>query len=117
MAENEVSADLIRGNIDTIILRVLKSGDNYGYEIMKAISEGSSGEYILKEPTLYSSLKRLEKADLVKAYWGDQSQGGRRKYYTLTDEGNIVLAENLLAWNRAKELIDRLVQDRSENDE
>ena len=87
MAENGISADLIRGNIDTIILRVLKDGDNYGYEIMKAISEGSSGEYILKEPTLYSSLKRLEKANLIKGYWGNQTQGGRRKYYSLTEDG------------------------------
>src|SRR4051794_2626958 len=116
MVDNGVSADLIRGNIDTIILRVLKDGDNYGYEIMKAISEGSSGEYVLKEPTLYSSLKRLEKASYIKAYWGNQSQGGRRKYYTLTKEGTSVYARNLEAWNRAKELIDRLVQERSEND-
>lgn len=117
MAENGISADLIRGNIDTIILRVLKNGDNYGYEIMKAISEGSNGEYILKEPTLYSSLKRLEKTGLVKAYWGDQSQGGRRKYYSLTDAGVETYKENLQAWNRAKQLIDRLVREGSEEDE
>ena len=117
MAENGISADLIRGNIDTIILRVLKQGDNYGYEIMKAIAEGSSGEYILKEPTLYSSLKRLEKAAFIKAYWGDQTQGGRRKYYTLTDEGLTAYSENLKAWNNAKKLIDRLVRERGENDE
>ena len=73
MAENGISANLIRGNIDTIILRVLKDGDNYGYEIMKAISEGSSGEYILKEPTLYSSLKRLEKAKLDKRLLGESN--------------------------------------------
>ncbi len=117
MADNGISADLIRGNIDTIILRVLKDGDNYGYEIMKAISEGSSGDYILKEPTLYSSLKRLEKAVYIKAYWGDQSQGGRRKYYTLTNEGTSAYAENLEAWNRAKKLIDQLVKGRGEDDE
>lgn len=110
MVEKGVSADLIRGHIDTIILRVLKDGDNYGYEIMKAISEGSSGDYILKEPTLYSSLKRLEKAKLIKAYWGDQSQGGRRKYYRLTEEGSTTYEDNVVVWNRAKELIDRLVQ-------
>ena len=117
MADDGISADLIRGNIDTIILRVLKDGDNYGYEIMKAISEDSLGDYILKEPTLYSSLKRLEKADYIKAYWGDQSKGGRRKYYTLTNEGASIYEENLKAWNRAKRLIDRLVQERSEIDE
>ena len=117
MADNSISADLIRGNIDTIILRVLKDGDNYGYEVMKAISEDSSGDYILKEPTLYSSLKRLEKAGYIKAYWGDQSQGGRRKYYTLTNEGTSAYTDNLEAWNRAKELIDRLVEERGAGDE
>ena len=115
MAENGISADLIRGNIDTIILRVLKDGDNYGYEIMKAISEGSSGEYILKEPTLYSSLKRLEKANLIKGYWGNQTQGGRRKYYSLTEDGDAVYFANVSAWNRAKEVIDRLVSERGED--
>ena len=117
MAENGVSADLIRGNIDTIILRVLKDGDNYGYEIMKAISEGSFGEYILKEPTLYSSLKRLEKSELINGYWGNQTQGGRRKYYSLTEEGIKAYTENVKAWNRAKVVIDRLISEGSESDE
>ncbi|MHA6260425.1 PadR family transcriptional regulator [Sporosarcina sp. CAU 1771] len=117
MSTDGVSADLIRGNIDTIILRVLKNSDNYGYEIMKAISEGSSGEYILKEPTLYSSLKRLEKAGYIKGYWGDQTQGGRRKYYSLTDEGLVIYKDNLRAWEQAKVIIDRLLSEGSEQSE
>lgn len=117
MTANGINADLIRGNIDTIILRVLKDGDNYGYEIMKAISEGSGGEYILKEPTLYSSLKRLEKANWIAGYWGNQTQGGRRKYYTLTEEGIIAYENNRKAWNKAKEIIDRLLRERSEANE
>lgn len=117
MADNGISADLIRGNIDTIILSVLKDEDNYGYEIMKAISEGSAGEYILKEPTLYSSLKRLEKAKFITGYWGNQTQGGRRKYYSLTEEGLMAYTENVKAWNRAKKVIDRLIGEGSEDDE
>lgn len=117
MTHSGISANLIRGNIDTIILRVLRDGDNYGYEIMKAVSEGSAGEYVLKEPTLYSSLKRLEKAGFIKGYWGNQSQGGRRKYYTLTEEGDHAYEENVKAWNQAKALIDRLLKEGSEADE
>lgn len=117
MTANGISSDLIRGNIDTIILRVLKDGDNYGYEIMKAISEGSAGEYILKEPTLYSSLKRLEKANLIAGYWGNQTQGGRRKYYSLTEEGTIAYENNMKAWNKAKKVIDRLLSEGSEENE
>ncbi len=117
MTESGISANLIRGNIDTIILRVLRDGDNYGYEIMKAVSEGSLGEYVLKEPTLYSSLKRLEKAGFIKGYWGNQSQGGRRKYYTLTEAGIHAYKENVKAWNKAKGLIDQLLKEGSETDE
>lgn len=81
MLEQNINSDLIRGHIDTIILKILRDGDNYGYEIMKAVSMNSNNEYELKEPSLYTSLKRLEKQGHIVSYWGDQSQGGRRKYY------------------------------------
>ena len=47
MNESNISSDLIRGNIDTIILRVLYDGDNYGYETIKTISRTSEGKYEL----------------------------------------------------------------------
>ena len=56
----EISSDLIRGHINTIILRCLYDGDKYGYDIINEIEKKSGGLYILKQPTLYSALKRLE---------------------------------------------------------
>ena len=38
LIESLHNSDLIRGNIDTFILRVLSDGDNYGYQIIKEIS-------------------------------------------------------------------------------
>ena len=32
-----IDSDLIRGHVDTIILKTLASGDKYGYEIIKEI--------------------------------------------------------------------------------
>lgn len=109
MAENVISSDLIRGHIDTIILRVLMDGDNYGYEIIKAISLKSGGEYELKEPSLYTSLKRLEACKLISSYWGDESQGGRRKYYKITEAGIQTYSRSLAQWKAARVLIDRLL--------
>jgi PadR family transcriptional regulator PadR len=108
-AETPISSDLIRGHIDTMILRVLIDGDNYGYEIIKSIFEQSNGKFELKEPSLYTSLKRLEKQKLISAYWGDESQGGRRKYYKITPSGEVVYEEAVGAWAKAKELIDQLI--------
>ena len=60
-----ISADLIRGHINTIILRCLYDGDKYGYEIIDEIEKKSGGLYTLKQPTLYSALKRLESMNYV----------------------------------------------------
>lgn len=67
---DSISSDLIRGHIDTMILRVLSEGDNYGYEIVKSIALNSKGAYELKEPSLYTSLKRLESQGMIASYWG-----------------------------------------------
>ena len=56
--KNAISADLIRGHINTIILRTLYERDKYGYEIIEEIESKSHGQYSLKQPTLYSALKR-----------------------------------------------------------
>lgn len=104
-----ITSDLIRGHIDTILLRVLSRGDNYGYEIMKAVAVCSGGEYELKEPSLYTSLKRLEKQGYIQSYWGDESQGGRRKYYHITESGQTALTNAVAQWERAKAIIDRLL--------
>jgi PadR family transcriptional regulator PadR len=108
MGEN-ISSDLIRGHIDTIILRVLNDGDNYGYEIIKKISCYSGGKYELKEPSLYTSLKRLETQMLIASYWGDESQGGRRKYYKITPLGEQTYWKAVAQWKIARVLIDQLI--------
>ncbi|WP_438348042.1 PadR family transcriptional regulator [Paenibacillus sp. FA6] len=110
MTSSNISPELIRGHVDTIILRVLSESDNYGYEIIKAIAKYSQGHYELKEPSLYSSLKRLETQKLIASYWGDESQGGRRKYYTVTPLGIETYEANVAAWKIAKDLIDQLIE-------
>jgi PadR family transcriptional regulator PadR len=110
MSEQNINSDLIRGHIDTIILKILKDGDNYGYEIMKAVSVNSGNEYELKEPSLYTSLKRLEKQGHIVSYWGEQSQGGRRKYYHITESGNAAYEQALAEWIHAQKIITMLLQ-------
>ncbi|WP_330686039.1 PadR family transcriptional regulator [Caproiciproducens galactitolivorans] len=105
-----ISSDLIRGHIDTMILRVLYENDNYGYEIMKAIYRNSDENYDLKEPSLYTSLKRLESQKMISSYWGDESQGGRRKYYKITPLGLKAYHSAVEEWNIARDLIDKLIK-------
>ena len=114
MASSSISSDYMRGSLDPIILRVLLDGDSYGYEIIKAVSHNSGGIYELKEPSLYTSLKRLEALSCVTSYWGNESQGGRRKYYRITPKGRQLYETSLAQWKQARDLIDQLIERRAQ---
>ncbi|MBW4062249.1 PadR family transcriptional regulator [Candidatus Saccharibacteria bacterium] len=109
MIDTNLTSDLLRGHTDTIILRLLTGGDKYGYEITKLVHENSNNRYELKEATMYSSLKRLENDGRITAYWGDESQGGRRKYYRITPHGRELYALNKQNWDYAKQILGELL--------
>lgn len=104
-----IDSDLIRGHIDTIILNILGEGDKYGYEICKEVEVKSNGAYELKQPTLYSCLKRLESQGLISSYWEDSDIGGKRHYYKLTEDGQLAYRKNQEDWKRSKQIIDNLI--------
>lgn len=104
-----IDSDLIRGHIDTIILKILFEGDKYGYEICKEVEEKSNGSYELKQPTLYSCLKRLENQGLISSYWEDSDIGGKRHYYKLTESGKETYKTNHEEWLRSRQIIDNLI--------
>ena len=76
-----------RGFVNNTILECLVAGDKYGYEIIKEVEDKSGGKIVLKQPSLYSSLRRFETKGYISSYWGDSDIGGRRHYYSITDEG------------------------------
>lgn len=104
-----IDSDLIRGNIDTIILKTMVDGDKYGLDIIKEVESRSNGTYELKQPTLYSCLKRLENQELISSYWLDSDIGGRRHYYKLTDKGRETLQKKQEEWSKSKFIIDNLL--------
>lgn len=109
-----IDSDLIRGHIDTIILKVLFEGDKYGYEICNDVAEKSGGSYEIKQPTLYSCLKRLESQGLISSYWVDSDIGGKRHYYKLTDAGKETYKKNQEEWLRSRQIIDNLISNSHE---
>ena len=108
--EAKTSADLLRGHTDTVVLSVLLKGDNYGYEIHKSIIDKLGGAYELKEATLYSSYKRLESGGYIISYWGDETLGSRRKYYSITDSGKELLRHNKSDWEKTQIVLNKLLE-------
>ena len=106
-----ISADLLRGYTDAVILRQLVGEDGYGYQISKQVANISGGRLELKEATLYTAFRRLEGAGYIRSYWGDEMIGARRRYYSLTEEGRKKLGEEVEAWNETREVLDRLLEE------
>ena len=71
-----------------IILLELSDGAKYGIELTKSIETKSNGKVVIKQPTLYTILKKLEKSKFISSYWEDSEIGGKRHYYKLTQYGN-----------------------------
>lgn len=109
--KGRLSSDLLRGHTDTIVLGILMKGDSYGYEIYKTIVEKTNEEYVLKEATLYSSFRRLEKEGFITSYWGDETKGGRRKYYRITEKGKQQYRQNKLDWEFTQQILNRLLEE------
>lgn len=112
MDNSSVNIDLIRDHVDTIILSTLANGDRYGLDILTEIKEKSKGLYELKQPTLYSCLKRLEKLGYVTSYKGDTSNGAQRVYYSLLDDGRKFLENDQYQWEYSRTIINGLLSDK-----
>lgn len=103
-----------RGSVYNILLKALQSGDKYGYEICKEIEEKSNGTYILKQPSLYSGLKRLEAQKLITSYWKDSDLGGRRHYYSLTPAGSQKIENSNFSWEDTRDNLVNSLFEKSE---
>ena len=104
-----ITADLIRGHTDTIILASLMGGDSYGYRINRNLYNLTDGRYELKEATLYTVFKRLEESGFIRSYWGDESTGARRRYYAITPSGRDEYQRRVAEWRDASEMLEKLI--------
>lgn len=106
-----IRSDILRGHVDSIILRILADEDSYGYEISKQISQRTGDRFQIKEATLYAVFQRLEKKQLIESYFGERSHGGKRKYYTITSLGRAYLSEMAREWREIKDIMNIFLEE------
>ena len=76
------------------ILLSLADGEKHGYGIMLEVEANTKGQVIMGPGTLYGSIKRMLKADLIEESderADPQMDDQRRKYYRLTNLGRRAL--------------------------
>ncbi|MFC2010481.1 PadR family transcriptional regulator [Chloroflexota bacterium] len=90
--------ELMKGSSESLLLCLIAQQPMYGYQIIKELEKRSQGYFRFKEGTLYPALHRLEKSGLIEGKWQMLPTGRQRKYYSITDKGNRLMAEKRGQW-------------------
>ncbi len=93
-----IGKELIAASATPLVLAILTEGENYGYAVLKRVSELSGGELQWSDGMMYPVLHRLERLGQIEGRWGTAETGRRRKYYQITARGRRQLAEYQRQW-------------------
>ena len=91
-------SQLMKGTLEGCILQILSETVTYGYEIVTTLEE--FGFEDVKEGSIYPLLVRLEKKGMISSELRPSPLGPKRKYYSLTDDGQAYWTEVQLSVNR-----------------
>jgi transcriptional regulator len=103
-----MSADLLRGHLDRLLLAVLADAPGHGYELSQRLKQRSGGELGVHEGSLYPALHRLERVGLVESDWSS-GDGRRRRVYRLTPKGRRAASESREEWRVFSAVVDRVL--------
>lgn len=87
---------LLKGVLDGCVLKVIGKKEIYGYELVQYLKENGFPKII--GGTVYPLLQKLEKQGLIKSRLRPSNEGPDRKYFSLTDEGQVYLNNFIVQW-------------------
>jgi PadR family transcriptional regulator PadR len=106
----KTKADLLQGTLELLVLRLLRSGQLHGWDIMQRIALVSSDVLSVTPGSLYPALHRLEERELITAEWGSSENNRRAKFYRLTASGRKQLEAERATWERFSGAIDAILR-------
>lgn len=103
-----IDRDLTAASVVPLLLLLLEREESYGYQIIQRIRASSEQQWVWSEGMLYPVLHRLEKRELIEAYWRTAESGRPRKYYRLTKRGRAELERQKQQWSIVQQTLSRL---------
>ena len=101
------AAQLRRGAAEACVLSLLRGQERYGFELARALTDNG---LVASEGTIYPLLARLRQQGLVETSWRESTEGPPRRYYWLTEDGQIALASFVDQWKVFRVAVDRMLR-------
>ena len=103
----KMKTQMRKGILEMCILSIIrKNQEAYVSDIIEALKQV---DMIVVEGTLYPLLTRLKNAKLLSYTWKESNSGPPRKYYILTESGELFFQEIVKSWNELQETINKII--------
>ena len=102
---------LQQGTLELLVLRLLRSGELNGWDIMQRVRVVSGDVLSVTPGALYPALHRLEERGLVRAAWAASENNRQAKFYRLTPAGRKQLEAERETWERFTAAVDAILRD------
>ena len=96
----KVEHELMRGATPLAVMKLLASGERYGYELVEALEKQADSLLAMGQSTLYPMLYNLEAKGLLVSRMAKADNGRERRYYRLTGKGKKRLASDGAQWQK-----------------
>ncbi|WP_124641813.1 MULTISPECIES: PadR family transcriptional regulator [Amniculibacterium] len=107
MNTENTKAQMRKGILEFCILSLINRKEMY---VSDLIEELKKGQLDVVEGTLYPLLTRLKNGEFLSYRWEESTGGPPRKYYQITEKGNLFLTELQLTWNELTESVQKITQ-------
>ena len=99
---------MMKGILDGCLLAIIKEKECYGYEMAEELSQYCFDA--ISEGTIYPLLLRMQREGLVTSVRKDSTAGPKRKYYSLTNEGEQALDNFLKRWTQLEKSVNAIIK-------
>ena len=95
-----MTASLLQGTLDLLILRALALGELHGLGVSRRIDQITRGTFKVGPGSLFPALHRMEDAGWLESRWDTSENNRKAKYYWLTKPGRRQLEVETGQWKR-----------------
>ncbi len=106
MVEN-IKSQMRKGVLEYCILTIISRQEVYTSDILEALRQAN---LLVVEGTVYPLLSRLKNNGLLKYRWQESTDGPPRKYFTLTEEGQELVAALNDEWRTISKAINKITK-------
>jgi PadR family transcriptional regulator PadR len=103
-------SEILQGTLEMLALKLLSGGPMHGWGISLRLREISRDVFDVNQGSLYPALQKMLRLGLIKAEWRPSENNRRARYYSITREGEAMLAARVSEWERSSGAVNRVLR-------